>query len=520
MSGVVGVVGKIGVNQLLYDALTVLQHRGQDAAGIMTSDMRRLYLRKANGLVRDVFQHRHMLRLRGNMGIGHVRYPNKKSPRVSEAQPFYVNSPYGIALAHSGGITNAKTLRQELFAKDRRHINTGSDAEILLNILANGLDKHAELPFTPEKAFKAVEEVYSRCKGAYASVALISGQGVLAFRDPHGIRPLVYGVRETETGNEYMVASESITLDVLEFKRVRDVAPGEAIFIDASGELHRHQCVPAESLSPCIFEYVYLARPDSVIDEISVYKSRLRMGQKLGRRIQEEWGDLDIDVVIPVPDTARTIAMPLAHALNLKYREGFVKNRYIGRTFIMPGQEQRVRSVRRKLNVIDLEFHNKNVLLVDDSIVRGTTCRGIIRMARNAGAKNVYFVSAAPPVRYPNVYGIDMPSTSELIAHGRTVEEIREALGVDKLMFQDLDDLVDACRDGFPLVSSFECSVFTGEYITGDINSEYLVQMDAAIQADDDDDSHDDDQDDEDDDNDDDKSSSDEGLNLEVNGTD
>lgn len=509
MSGVVGVVGKTGVNQLLYDALTVLQHRGQDAAGIMTSDMRRLYLRKANGLVRDVFHHRHMLRLRGNMGIGHVRYPNNKALRVSEAQPFYVNSPYGIALAHSGGITNAQTLKEELFAKDRRHVNTGSDAEIVLNILANGLDKHAELPFTPEKAFKAVEEVFTRCKGAYASVALISGQGVLAFRDPHGIRPLVYGVRETENGSEYMVASESITLDVLQYKRVRDVGPGEAIFIDASGTLHRHQCVPAKSLSPCIFEYVYLARPDSVIDEISVYKSRLRMGQTLGKRIREEWADLDIDVVIPVPDTARTIAMPLAHELNLKYREGFVKNRYIGRTFIMPGQEQRVRSVRRKLNVIDLEFHNKNVLLVDDSIVRGTTCRGIIRMARDAGAKNVYFVSAAPPVRYPNVYGIDMPSTSELVAHGRTVEDMEKILGVDKLLFQDLDDLIDACRDGFPLVSSFECSVFTGEYITGDIDAEYLDRIDAASREDDDASDNDDDDDD---------ASDDEGLNLEVNG--
>lgn len=487
MSGVVGVVGKTGVNQLLYDALTVLQHRGQDAAGIMTSDIRRLYLRKANGLVRDVFQHRHMLRLRGNMGIGHVRYPNKKALKVSEAQPFYVNSPYGIALAQSGAVTNARALKEELFAKDRRHVNTGSDAEIMLNVLANGLDKHAELPFTPEKAFKAVEEVYARCKGAYAAVALISGQGVLAFRDPHGIRPLVYGVQETENGNEYMVASESITLDVLRFKRLRDVSPGEAIFIDASGNLHRRQCVPAQSLSPCIFEYVYLARPDSVIDEISVYKSRLRMGQKLGRRIREEWSDLDIDVVIPVPDTARTIAMPLAHELNLKYREGFVKNRYIGRTFIMPGQEQRERSVRRKLNVIDLEFHNKNVLLVDDSIVRGTTCEGIIQMARNAGAKNVYFVSAAPPVRYPNVYGIDMPSTSELVAHGRTVEEIAQTLGVDRLMFQRLEDLIDACRDGFPLVSSFECSVFTGEYITGDIDDAYLEEMDAHSREDDDD---------------------------------
>lgn len=477
MSGVVGVVGRTVVNQALYDALTVLQHRGQDAAGIMTSDMKRLYLRKANGLVRDVFQQKHMLRLRGNMGIGHVRYPTAASPSAAESQPFYVNSPYGIAMAHNGNITNTPELKRELFERDRRHVNTGSDSEVMVNVLANALEKNAEKPFSPDVLFDAVEEVYTRCKGAFAAVALISGQGVLAFRDEHGIRPLVYGVNETPDGDEYMVASESVALDVLHFKRVRDVGPGEAIFIDAQGVLHRRQVGKIRSMSPCIFEYVYFARPDSVIDEISVYKSRLRMGEKLGRKIQREWADLEIDVVIPVPDTSRTTAMPLAHVLGLKYREGFVKNRYIGRTFIMPGQELREKSVRRKLNVIDLEFHNKNVLLVDDSIVRGTTCKGIIQMARDAGAKNVYFASAAPPVRYPNVYGIDMPSRQELIAHGKDVEEIQKLLGVDRLIYQDLEDLIDACRDGFPLVSSFECSVFTGEYITGDIDTAYLDRL-------------------------------------------
>lgn len=474
MSGVVGVVGRTEVNQVLYDALTVLQHRGQDAAGIMTSDMKRLYLRKASGLVRDVFQQKHMLRLKGNMGIGHVRYPTVSSPSAAESQPFYVNSPYGIALAHNGNITNTEELKRELFTKDHRHVNTGADAEVMVNILAAGLDRFPEREFSPDKIFDAVEEVYARCRGAFAAVALISGQGVLAFRDEHGIRPLVYGVHDTPSGEEYMVGSESVALDVLNFKRLRDVAPGEAIFIDSNGVLHRRQCGKMRSLSPCIFEYVYFARPDSVIDEISVYKSRLRMGEKLGRKIIKEWADLEIDVVIPVPDTARTMAMPLAHALGLKYREGFVKNRYIGRTFIMPGQEQRQKSVRRKLNVIDLEFHNKNVLLVDDSIVRGTTSKGIIQMARDAGAKNVYFASAAPPVRYPNVYGIDMPSRHELVAHNRSVEEMEKELGVDRLIFQDVEDMIDACRDGFPLVTSFECSVFTGEYITGDIDQAYL----------------------------------------------
>lgn len=483
MSGVVGISGKTAVNQVLYDALTVLQHRGQDAAGIMTSDMRRLYLRKASGLVSDVFQTRHMLRLQGRMGIGHVRYPTASAPSAAESQPFYVNSPYGIALAHDGNITNAAALKKELFEKNQRHVNTGADAEVMVNILAHGLDKNPEKEFSPDKVFDAVEDVFSRCKGAFAAVALLSGQGVLAFRDEHGIRPLVYGVHETPNGDEYMIASESVALDVLNFKRVRDVGPGEAIFIDKNGTLHRRQCGKLRSLSPCIFEYVYLARPDSVIDEISVYKSRLRMGEKLGRKILDEWADLEIDVVIPVPDTSRTMAMPLAHALGVKYREGFVKNRYIGRTFIMPGQELRRKSVRRKLNVIDLEFHNKNVLLVDDSIVRGTTSTGIVRMAREAGAKNVYFASAAPPVRYPNVYGIDMPSRHELLAHGRTVEEMREIMEVDRLIFQDLDDMIDACRDGFPLVSSFECSVFTGEYITGDIDDAYLAELEKLRDA-------------------------------------
>lgn len=479
MSGVVGVVGRTGVNQVLYDALTVLQHRGQDAAGIMTSDMKRLYLRKANGLVREVFQEKHMFRLKGNMGIGHVRYPSAASPSAAESQPFYVNSPYGVSLAHDGNVNNALELKRELFEQDRRHINTGSDSEVMLNVFAHALSKDAHQPFTADHVFDAVSEVFRRCKGAFATVALISGQGVVGFRDPNGIRPLVYGVHSTPSGDEYMIASESVALDVLGFKRVRDVKPGEAIFIDNQGVLHTRQCTPTVSTSPCIFEFVYFARPDSVIDEISVYKSRLRMGEHLGERIAKEWAHLDIDVVMPVPDTSRTMAMPLARALNVKYREGFVKNRYIGRTFIMPGQEQRAKSVRRKLNVIDLEFRGKNVLLVDDSIVRGTTCSGIIQMARDAGAKNVYFASAAPPVRFPNVYGIDMPSREELVAHGRDVEAIRQKLGVDGLIFQTLDDLIEACHDGNPDVTDFESSVFTGNYIAGDIDDAYLNSLEA-----------------------------------------
>lgn len=481
MSGVVGVVGRTGVNQVLYDALTVLQHRGQDAAGIMTSDMKRLYLRKANGLVREVFQEKHMVRLKGRMGIGHVRYPSAASPSAAESQPFYVNSPYGLSLAHDGNINNALELKRELFEQDRRHVNTGSDSEVMLNVFAHALAKDADQDFVPSHVFDAVREVFRRCQGAFAAVALISGQGVVAFRDPNGIRPLVYGVHSTPLGDEYMIASESVALDVLGFKRVRDVKPGEAVFIDNQGVLHTEQCTPTISTSPCIFEFVYFARPDSVIDEISVYKSRLRMGEHLGERIAAEWAHLEIDVVMPVPDTSRTTAMPLARALNVKYREGFVKNRYIGRTFIMPGQEQRAKSVRRKLNVIDLEFRGKNVLLVDDSIVRGTTCQGIIQMARDAGAKNVYFASAAPPVLFPNVYGIDMPSRQDLVAHGRTIEEIRVKLGVDALIYQTLEDLTEACHDGNPDVTSFESSVFTGEYIAGDIDDAYLNSLEALL---------------------------------------
>lgn len=477
MSGVVGVVGKTGVNQVIYDALIVLQHRGQDAAGIMTSDRQRLYLRKANGLVSEVFQKKHMLRLKGNMGIGHVRYPTAASPSAAESQPFFVNSPFGISLVHSGNITNAVELKAELFAKDRRHVNTGSDAEVMVNAFAAALCPDPTQQLNSEAVFSAVESVFARCKGSYSAVAMISGQGVVAFRDPNGISPLVFGEHQTPNGPEYMVASESVALDVLGFKLIRDIQPGEALYITADGEVETKQIVRDAKKTPCVFEYVYIARPESIIDGVSVHMSRGRMGEKLAERIRTEWAHLEIDVVMPVPDTSRTMAIPLAQALGVKYREGFNKNRYVGRTFIMPGQAQRAKAVRRKLNTIELEFRGKNVLLVDDSIVRGTTCKGIIQMARDAGAKQVYFASASPEVLFPSVYGIDMPSRDELIAHGRTVEEIRLALGVDALMYQTLDDLVAACKEGNPEIDGFECSVFTGEYATGDITEEYLQTM-------------------------------------------
>lgn len=477
MSGVVGVVGKTGVNQVIYDALIVLQHRGQDAAGIMTSDTKRLYLRKANGLVSDVFQQKHMLRLKGNMGIGHVRYPTAASPSAAESQPFFVNSPFGISLVHSGNLTNAVELKAELFAKDRRHVNTGSDAEVMLNTFAAALCPDSTQDLNADSVFQAVHSVFNRCKGAYSAVAMISGQGLVAFRDPYGISPLVFGVHETAEGPEYMVASESAALNVLNFKLIRDIQPGEAVYVTAEGELFTRELIPTATKNPCIFEFVYIARPESVIDGISVHKSRARMGEKLAERIREEWAHLDIDVVMPVPDTSRTMAIPLAYELGVKYREGFNKNRYVGRTFIMPGQAQRAKAVRRKLNTIEFEFRGKNVLLVDDSIVRGTTCKGIIQMARDAGAKNVYFASASPEVLFPSVYGIDMPSRDELIAHKRSLEEIRVALGVDALIYQKLDDLIAACHEGNPEVQSFECSVFTGNYITGDITEEYLQTM-------------------------------------------
>lgn len=477
MSGVVGVVGKTGVNQVIYDALIVLQHRGQDAAGIMTSDRQRLYLRKASGLVSEVFQQRHMLRLKGNMGIGHVRYPTAAQPSAAESQPFFVNSPFGISLVHSGNITNVAALKAELFANDRRHVNTGSDAEVMLNVFAAALCPDPSQQLDSEAVFAAVSSVFERVRGAYSAVGMIAGKGIVAFRDPNGISPLAFGENRGSGGSEYMVASESVALDVLGFKLIRDVRPGEAIYITEEGEVFSRQIVQNTRTTPCVFEYVYTARPESVIDGVSVHKSRGRMGEKLAERIREEWAHLDIDVVMPVPDTSRTMAIPLAQTLGVKYREGFNKNRYVGRTFIMPGQAQRAKAVRRKLNTIELEFRGKNVLLVDDSIVRGTTCKGIIQMARDAGAKKVFFVSASPEVLYPSVYGIDMPSREELIAHGRSVEEVRQALGVDALMYQSLDDLIDACRTGNPDIHGFECSVFTGEYITGDIDEDYLLMI-------------------------------------------
>jgi amidophosphoribosyltransferase len=476
MCGIIGIVGTTEVASALYDGLTVLQHRGQDAAGIVTVDGAHLRLHKGNGLVRDVFNQHAMGRLRGHIGIGHCRYPTAGSDNADEAQPFYVNSPYGIAFAHNGNLVNTEALRREMFQDDRRHINTDSDSEVLLNVLAHELQIQDRMALTPDQIFKAVAGVHARSRGGYACLALIQGYGLLAFRDPHGIRPLVLGERVTPEGREYAVASESVAFDVLGFKRVRDVAPGEAVYITVDGQLHARRCAEAAVHAPCIFEYVYLARPDSMIEDVSVYKARLRMGEKLAQKIMRECPDHGIDAVIPIPDTARTAASSLAGVLGVPFREGFVKNRYVGRTFIMPGQGDRVKSVRRKLNAIDLEFRNKTVLLVDDSIVRGTTSKQIIQMARDAGAKKVYFASAAPPVRYPNVYGIDMPSTSELVAAGKSEKEVEQLLGADWLIYQDLDDLVCAVQDGNEELKQFDTSCFSGEYVTG-LDEDYLQQI-------------------------------------------
>ena len=481
MCGLVGVVAKSDVAVTLYDTLTVLQHRGQDAAGIATSDQGKLNLRKDNGLVKDVFRTRHMRRLTGNMGIGHVRYPTAGSSSPALAQPFYVNSPYGLSLAHNGNLTNSAQLAKELYSEDLRHINTDSDSEVLLNIFAHELVQVGREVPTADDVFKAMEGLHRRCRGGYVALVMISGYGIVGFRDPHGIRPLVYGKRINKQGEaEYMLASESVALDSQGFTVVRDVAPGEAVYIDVDGGLHTRVCAEPKAVTPCIFEHVYFARPDSMMDSISVYKARLRMGERLADKVKRLRPDHDIDVVIPIPDTSRTSALELANCLGVKYREGFVKNRYIGRTFIMPGQSERRKSVRQKLNAIELEFRGKNVLLVDDSIVRGTTCKQIIQMARDVGAKNVYFASASPPVRYPNVYGIDMPSATELIAHGRTEEEVQELIGADWLVFLDLDDLVAAAREGNPDISQFDCAVFDGHYITGDVDEAYLKALEEA----------------------------------------
>ncbi len=476
MCGIIGIVGKQAVTSSIYDALTILQHRGQDAAGIATLDGHKIRLCKGNGLVADVFSHSELFKLKGNVGIGHVRYPTAGSDNLEEAQPFYVNSPYGIVLGHNGNLINATALKKELFDSDRRHLNTESDSEVLLNVFAHELHRQGPAGMQPQDVFKAVDGMHKRCKGAYSVIAMISGKGVLGFRDLHGIRPVVLGYKDTDKGREYAIASESVALDTLDFTLMRDLKPGESVFITLDGELHTHESKYAEVASPCIFEYVYFARPDSMIDKISVYKARLRMGEALARRILNEWPDHDIDVVIPIPDTSRTAALPLAYDLNVKYREGFIKNRYIGRTFIMPGQEQRKRSVRHKLNAVSLEFRGKNVLLVDDSIVRGTTSRQIIQMARDAGAKKVYFASASPPVRYPNIYGIDMPAPSELIASGRDEKEIEKELGADRLIYQELDDLIEACREGNREITRFDTSCFSGDYVTG-VEDGYLEDL-------------------------------------------
>lgn len=473
MCGIVGIVGSTPVNQSIYDALTVLQHRGQDAAGICSIDNHCFRLRKANGLVKDVFEHKHMQRLQGTTGIGHVRYPTAGSSSASEAQPFYVNSPFGIALAHNGNLTNATAIRETLFSRDRRHVNTTSDSEVLLNVLAHEIDAIKGL-LSPKDIFRAIGRVQKTIKGAYAVVAMVIDHGLIAFRDPYGIRPLCLGKRTVNDKVEYMVASESVALDSVGFEFVRDLAPGEAIYVTFDGQLHAQSCVDNAVLSPCIFEFVYFARPDSFIDNISVYAARVEMGKRLGQRIKEHYAHLDIDVVIPIPETSCDSALEIAQAINIPYRQGFVKNRYVGRTFIMPGQQQRKKSVKSKLNTIKSEFKNKNVLLVDDSIVRGTTSKQIIEMAREAGANKVYMVSAAPEIRFPNVYGIDMPSAHELIAHGRDVEAICQSIGADHLIYQTLDDLIEAVRIGNPSIDNFETSVFDGHYVTGDIDKSYL----------------------------------------------
>ena len=479
MCGIVGIMGRGPVNQVLYDALQLLQHRGQDAAGIVTVEGNTFHMHKGLGLVRDVFRTRDMRSLTGISGIGHCRYPtagSAKSP--AEAQPFYVNSPFGIVLGHNGNLTNSRLLRHELFVEDLRHVNTNSDSEVLLNVLAHELQAEAAgHRLDAEAIFRAVSGVHRRCKGAYAVVAMIAGYGLLAFRDPHGIRPLVIGRARTPDGDEYMVASESVALEGLGFEFLRDVAPGEAVFCDYLGNLQSRQCAASASLNPCIFEYVYLARPDSVIDGVSVSETRLRMGEALARKIQRISPRLELDVVIPIPDTSRPSALQLAIQLGKPYREGFIKNRYIGRTFIMPGQAERKRSVRQKLNAIAMEFRDKNVLLVDDSIVRGTTSREIVQMARDCGARRVYFASAAPPVRYPNVYGIDMPTRRELLATNRNDQEIAHEIGADAVFYQDLSDLEDVIRCDNPALERFDASCFDGVYITGDVSAEYLAEI-------------------------------------------
>src|SRR3954452_7447812 len=485
MCGILGIVAQSPVNQLLYDGLLLLQNRGQDAAGIVTAEHHTFHMYKEPGMVRDVFRTRNMRDLAGNIGIAHCRYPAAVSAfKAAEAQPFYVNSPFGIVLGHNGNLTNSVQLREEMFRTDLRHINTGSDSEVLVNVLAHELERASvKLRLDPQTIFAAVAQVHRRLKGAYAVVAMIAGYGVLAFRDPYGIRPAVIGYNETQAGTEYMVASESVAVDALGFRLLRDIAPGEAVFIDETGRFHSQQCAPRSSLNPCIFEFVYLARPDSLIDGASVYETRLNMGEKLAEKIRRDYQHLQIDVVIPIPDSSRPSGLQLATALGVPYREGFVKNRYIGRTFIMPGHAVRRRSVRQKLNPMAMEFSGKNVLLVDDSIVRGTTSREIVQMARDSGARKVFFASAAPPVRFPNVYGIDMPTRAELIAAHRTEEEVCREIGADALIYQDLEELKDAVRRANPRLASFETSCFDGHYVTGDVTIDYLLAIETQRDA-------------------------------------
>lgn len=473
MCGIVGVISRSPVNQLIYDALLLLQHRGQDAAGIVTMQGTKCFMHKARGMVRDVFRTRNMRALPGRVGLGQVRYPTAGNAySEEEAQPFYVNAPFGIVLVHNGNLTNAHSLKQELFDIDRRHINTESDTEVLINIVAHELELAArDLPLTPEAIFKAVGAVHRRLKGSYAVIALIAGHGLLAFRDPFGIRPLCFGEGQGPEGREVMVASESVALEGTGHKLVRDVAPGEAIFIDLEGRVHAQQCADHPTLNPCMFEFVYLARPDSVMDGISVYQARLNMGETLAQRLISTMPPSEIDVVIPIPESSRPSAMQLAQKIGKPYREGFVKNRYVGRTFIMPGQGMRKKSVRQKLNAIASEFKGRNVLLVDDSIVRGTTSKEIVQMARDAGARKVYMASAAPPVRFPNVYGIDMPTKDELIAHNRSTEEIRQYIGADALIYQDVAAMKKVVAALNPGLDGFEASCFDGVYITGDITA-------------------------------------------------
>jgi amidophosphoribosyltransferase len=482
MCGVVGTISHRPVNQLLYDALLLLQHRGQDAAGIATMNGNSFAMHKANGLVRDVFRTRNMRSLVGNAGIGQVRYPTAGSASSEEeAQPFYVSAPFGIILAHNGNLTNAPMLRSEMAYRDRRHINTNSDTEVLLNVLADELQKETNsAALDDDSIFKAVAGLNKRVKGSYAVVSLIAGFGLLAFRDPFGIRPLCIGKIDTPDGTEWMVASESVALEGLGYTFVRDVIPGEAIYIDLDGNFHTRQCAPSASLNPCIFEYVYLARPDSTIDGVTVYNVRMRMGDYLAEKIRAETDVSKIDVVMPIPDSSRPAALQVAKRLGISYREGFFKNRYIGRTFIMPGQAVRKKSVRQKLNAMRIEFKDKTVLIVDDSIVRGTTSYEIVQMARESGAKKVIFASAAPPVRFPNVYGIDMPTRSELVAYGRTHDEINDLIGADQLIYQSVEDMKKAVQDINPNIKNFEASCFDGNYITGDITEAYLDALEAA----------------------------------------